>query len=302
MSSHSGVRALIMSDLHLEYEAYAADIEKPLAGDSLPPLPHESTFDVIILAGDIGLAGDRDYKTDKPKLMYTRLLKYLAKLNRCNKPILFVIGNHEYYHSSNFENLGEVLSQKLNELGYSNIHLLDRSTFEYRGITFIGATLWTSFNNKSRVEMDKAKANMSDYDVIAFPERKKIEPTDVYAAHKQDRDYIDEQLLSMPEKTCVVITHHSPVEHNDVSVYLPSAYQSDLSEIIIKNYKPLAWVHGHIHQSIDKTVIDTRILCNPRGYIAHKYIDELGKTINKPANLNPNFKSDFIVNFNTQGK
>ena len=290
-----GVRALIMSDLHLELEAEAGLDWF----DSLPLMPNESTYDVIILAGDIALGGELNNR-------YDQLLEYFAGLNKLNKPVLFVNGNHEYYLSYNFGNLGEILSQKLDNHKYNNIHLLDRSTFEYQGITFVGATLWTDFDNKNEEEMEKAKASMSDYDFIAFPSShgagpKKIKPKDVYKEHKKDIIYITEQLEVLADKNCVVITHHAPVEHHELSLQLPSAYQSDLSSVISK-LKPLAWVHGHIHQSIDKTVVDTRILCNPRGYIAHKRKNSNGDIVEEPARLNPNFKPDFIVNFNIQGK
>ncbi|MDT0604319.1 metallophosphoesterase [Thalassotalea castellviae] len=303
--SKGGVRALIMSDLHLEYEPWAG-VRKP--GGSLPLRPPATSFDLIILAGDISTAGDRHHETNKfvPEL-YCRLLDYLEELNSYNKPILFVNGNHEYYYSSNFGNLKESLSQRLEAPAYSNIHLLDRSAFEYQGITFIGATLWTDFDNKNKDEMAKAKIKMSDYDVIAPPKpppdekHYKITPQNVYDEHYSDLLYITEQLENSSAKNCVVITHHAPVEHHELSLDLPSAYQSDLSSVISK-LKPLAWVHGHIHQSIDKTVVDTRILCNPRGYIAHKRKNSNGNIVEEPARLNPNFKPDFIVNFNIQGK
>jgi len=287
--SKSDVRALILSDLHLELASQAGLSWR----DIQPPRPEESNYDVIILAGDIALGGEL-------KNRYDDLLEYFGELNKLDKPVLYVSGNHEYYLSYNFGNLGQFLSQKLDSHKYNNIHLLDRSTFEYKGITFIGATLWTDFDNKNEEEMDKAKASMSDYDFIALPssdgaEPKKIKPKDIYKEHKKDLIYITEQLEKLDTNHCVVITHHAPVKNDDLTLHLPSAYQSDLNKVI-KELKPIAWVHGHIHQSIDKTIVDTRIICNPRGYIAHKRKDSTGRVVDVPAKMNPNFKSDFIAN------
>jgi len=30
------------------------------------------------------------------------------------------------------------------------------------------------------------------------------------------------------------------------------------------------WIHGHTHESFDYMVGDTRIVCNPRGYIGYE--------------------------------
>ena len=43
------------------------------------------------------------------------------------------------------------------------------------------------------------------------------------------------------------------------------SFVSDLSEMIEK-HKPAVWVHGHLHQTYDYEVGETRIVCNPRGY------------------------------------
>lgn len=285
----SNVRALIMSDLHLEFEA-SVGLEP---GESLPPLPNESNYDLIILAGDIALAGDVSNR-------YEHLFKYFKRLNELGKPILFVIGNHELYLSYNFGHLGEVLSEKLTGPEFSNIHVLDRSTFKFNGITFIGATLWTDFGGGDKDVMANAQASMSDYNVIATPERKKIKPQDVLKAHKIDRKYIFSQLESLGGRSCVVITHHAPVECSDISLKLPEAYQSDLSEKI-RNYKPLFWIHGHIHKSIDLLVADTRMICNPRGYIAHKREEKTGNKTCVPEKINPDFNPELIVNITMQG-
>ena len=46
---------------------------------------------------------------------------------------------------------------------------------------------------------------------------------------------------------------------------LTPAFASDLSRLI-EDRGPDLWVHGHVHDSLDYEVGDTRIVCNPRGY------------------------------------
>ena len=43
------------------------------------------------------------------------------------------------------------------------------------------------------------------------------------------------------------------------------AYASDV-ESIIYEHEPTLWIHGHIHDTRDYMIGNTRILCNPRGY------------------------------------
>ena len=72
----------------------------------------------------------------------------------------------------------------------------------------------------------------------------------------------------------IVITHHAPsiksipLEFKEDAI--SSAYASDLESFILE-YNPHYWIHGHIHQPITYTVGETKIICNPHGYIDEKY-------------------------------
>lgn len=286
MKEKNVVRALVMSDLHLEFEKKAN-----LAWlESLAPLPDSALYDVIILAGDIAFAGMR-------LNAYEQLFYYFEQLNKLDKPILFVPGNHEFYHSDNFDNLSERLNEKLaekiNSAKYSNIQVLSRSNFVYQGITFIGATLWTDFDKHNKEKMDKAISlkwnekeqqeevkGMAEYKHVGSSDGYLITPESVYQEHNDDLAYIQQQLEVNDPKKCVVISHHSPSNKKlglQWHKSLPFAYSSELDEDIL-NYQPIAWVHGHIHNSLDYHIGNTRIICNPRGYLT--------KQMN--ADFNPN--------------
>jgi len=295
MKEKQVVKALVMSDLHLEFEK-AANLNWL---ESLAPLPDSALYDVIILAGDIAFAGMR-------LEAYEQLFYYFEQLNTLGKPIIFVPGNHEFYHSDNFDNLCEKLNEKLNEKlaekintpKYSNIQILSRSNFTFRGFTFIGATLWTDFDKKNKEAMDKAinlrwneheqqeEVNgMAEYKYVGSSDGYLITPEDVYNEHNEDLAYIQKQLEENNPKKCVVITHHSP-SNNKLGLQwnktLPYAYSSDLDEEIL-NYQPIAWIHGHIHDSLDYHIGNTRIICNPRGYLTKK--------------MNADFNPNLIVEF-----
>jgi len=61
---------------------------------------------------------------------------------------------------------------------------------------------------------------------------------------------------------------------------LTPAYASRLENLICA-HEPALWVHGHLHDSVDYQLCETRVVCNPRGYLGHA--------------LNPNFNPSFVV-------
>jgi Icc-related predicted phosphoesterase len=72
----------------------------------------------------------------------------------------------------------------------------------------------------------------------------------------------------------IVVTHMAPSflsvhekYKNDMNIN--GSYASDLSELILDT-KPELWFHGHMHDSFDYTIGNTRILCNPRGYVGEE--------------------------------
>jgi hypothetical protein len=47
-------------------------------------------------------------------------------------------------------------------------------------------------------------------------------------------------------------------------------YSSDLSQFILDNPQIKLWTHGHTHETFDYVIGETRIFCNPRGYIGYE--------------------------------
>ncbi|MEM9690500.1 MAG: metallophosphoesterase, partial [Pseudomonadota bacterium] len=101
----------ILSDIHVEFEAF---------------VPPATDADVIVLAGDIHVGR---------KGLDWALEQFP------DKPVIYVLGNHEYY--------GKAVPKLTNELqkiaANTNVHLLERSSVEIDGVTFLGSTLWTDF-------------------------------------------------------------------------------------------------------------------------------------------------------------
>ena len=47
-------------------------------------------------------------------------------------------------------------------------------------------------------------------------------------------------------------------------------YHSNLEEFIMDRPNIKLWTHGHTHEDFDYMVGDTRVVCNPRGYIGYE--------------------------------
>jgi Icc-related predicted phosphoesterase len=92
--------------------------------------------------------------------------------------------------------------------------------------------------------------------------------------HKKMMDYIK---IATENKTkqYVVVTHHAPSPISIAECYrhdtlMNGAFASDLSEFILNRPQIKLWTHGHMHNVSDYMIGDTRVVCNPRGYIGHE--------------------------------
>ena len=80
-----------------------------------------------------------------------------------------------------------------------------------------------------------------------------------------------------PETKFVIVGHHSP-SFQSVSaefkhdILMNGGYHSNLDNFISDNPQILLWLHGHTHSAHDYVIGNTRILCNPRGYIGYESI------------------------------
>ena len=92
--------------------------------------------------------------------------------------------------------------------------------------------------------------------------------------HKKMLDYI-RIVAEDKTKQYVVVTHHAPTPISIAECYrfdtlMNGAFASDLSEFILERPQIKLWTHGHMHNVSDYMVGDTRVVCNPRGYIGHE--------------------------------
>lgn len=225
-----------MSDLHLEFKLLDTDI----------------SGDVLVLAGDISVK-------------YKQFLWINAMSKKFNH-IIYVAGNHEHYRGD-IDKFHTQYPERLNE----NVHLLENESITIDGVTFHGATLWTSMNNRDPLTLHDVQNKMNDFKYIRYGGNYEYRFTTNYAAtlHAESVRF----LRNSVKPGDIVVTHHAPTfksihkKYSDDprNYHLNFGYHSDLSELILDT-KPKYWFHGHVHDNFDYEVGDTRVLCNPRGY------------------------------------
>lgn len=240
-----------MSDIHNEFQSY---------------IPESNTPDVVVLAGDI--------HTKNRGVTW-------AEEHFC-APVLYVLGNHEAY--------GQTIPKYFNEIKSltksGDVRVLENEMITLDGINFFGCTLWTDFEliTNPRMAGSECQLIMSDYKKIKrLPSYSKIRTLDTALYHKKSLKWLGEELNKRKGEKNVVITHHAPSiqsvpEHERANI-ISSAYASNL-EGFIKEHDIKLWIHGHLHNSADYHIGNTRVICNPKGY---------------PGKENPEYQKEMIV-------
>lgn len=231
----------VMSDLHIDNVSF-----------ELPNTP-EST-DIIVVAGDVA---------DGHEKSATWLGKNLASLG---KPVLFVLGNHEWHGYD----LSEDPIMMYEDAGVNVLHWR-RPAVVLDDTRFVGATLWTDYNisGDEDAARDWAKREMPDLKDIDLGSGR-ARTHDLSNRHYRDWKKMVFHVEQGDASATVFITHHAP-HARSLCLDRPlqpsdASFASDLTEEI-EMYAPDLWVHGHVHRSSDYVQGKTRIVCNPRGAI-----------------------------------
>lgn len=302
------MRVAVVSDVHLEFG--------PLV------LNNTEGADLLILAGDICVARDLELADKKLYAENKRAQRYLDFFEDCAAKfpeVVYIMGNHEHYNGD-FAYTYSILKRKLAHL--PNLHVLEKETFVVDDVTFICGTMWTDMNNEDPLTMQNMPRMMNDFhgvtndhnkvtrkvplydnenfetnkdgyvvrNVVGFKfkeEAAKFTPADAVADHRKMVDYIKHVTAEHANEKFVVVTHHAPCglsihEHYQGDTMMNGGFYTELGDFIADRPQIKLWVHGHMHNDFDYVVGETRVVCNPRGYVGHedrartyqvKYID-----------------------------
>lgn len=138
------------------------------------------------------------------------------------------------------------------------------------------------------VPLYKKKDGSEEYELnekgfmIEIGSKKKESPAifsaeDAVEDHKKMVEFINVVTAQLGENTnkYVVCGHHAPSRQSTHPRYaddtlMNGGYSSDLEQLMLDRPCIKLWTHGHTHEPFDYYVGETRIVCNPRGYIGYE--------------------------------
>lgn len=248
------MRLHVLNDLHLEFAGWPREVDV-----------NAIDADVTVLAGDIGVG----------------LQGVTWALSAFRRPVIYVLGNHEYYGQ---RLMPELLAAARAKCRGTHVRLLENDAVVISGVRFLGCTLWTDFALFEEAErnvraMEEAGMKMGDFRRIMAGRRNggygknkliPFAPTMARERHLASRAWLEGELARPHDGPTVVVTHHAPsarsLTYQEPTWLLDAAYASNLEHLMDKRRVRL-WVHGHTHLATDYEIEGARVVSNPRGYV-----------------------------------
>lgn len=232
----------LISDVHLAF--------------GITTLHNTDNCELLILAGDICEIKDFELYEDWFK-------DVCSKWNN----VIYIMGNHEYYMSSIQD-----VQERCKKIDIQNLRILENDRILFGGNRFICATLWTDMDKGNPYSEMAIKKGMNDYRYIKY-HANKLTPSNTKMMHADSLEFIKEQVSKPFFGKTIVVTHHSPslqtIHDNYKTSELNGGYCSDL-DYLMYDYKIDHWYHGHVHSKWDYMINNTRVVCNPHGYVGYE--------------------------------
>jgi hypothetical protein len=291
------MKIALASDLHLEFGTISLENEGAdvliLSGD-------------IIVADRLG---DRDvYNIMGEASQSNRYHTFMQECSARFKHVIYVAGNHEHY-DGDFATTIPKLKEKFSYLTnvyildkemktiddvtfiggtlWTNMNNMDSLTL-YQVKTMMNDFRIVKNSNRKvsrKVPLYK-KDEKGDYvldekgfmiqDGFKFKEDPSTFcPEDAASDHVAMMQFIEHTIKDMNHEKFVVVGHHAPSKLStkpqyEKDVILNGAYSSDLSEFMLDHPQIKLWTHGHTHHEFEYVIGETKVICNPRGYIGYE--------------------------------
>jgi Icc-related predicted phosphoesterase len=237
-----GSKIFLCSDMHHEIFGKDEAIDVPAEAD------------IAIIAGDL------EYM---PKA-----LEITGKTaDKSGLPVIFVPGNHEYYHRDY-----EAMNELANIYEHENVHILINRSVTLNGIRFIGTPLWSNFlafgEGLQEVSMEVAERYINDFRVIKS-NGKPITAEMMLGWHLEARHFLETELSKPFNGKTVIVTHFPPsyqLCHDRFMGEPLSPYFNAECDDIIKKYQHAAWCYGHTHSAVEKIIHGVPMFSNMGGY------------------------------------
>ena len=224
----------LLSDLHQEF-FHDQLLYEPLGED------------VLVVAGDLAVGA-------------TRTIEALKRFAEKIANVVYVTGNHEYYHND----MRQVNEAIVKGTKGTNVHFLNPGSVTIDEVTFIGGTLWSNFNQDAIAKFACARS-INDFSIIKGFNTDKC--AELYVEHAK---FIKEAYAKLPGKK-VIVTHFLPDTACIAEQYrgpdpLNNYFANNLGNWIADLTDVPYWLFGHTHDNVDVTIGETRCIANPYGY------------------------------------
>lgn len=285
------MKIALASDIHLEF------------GDLI--IKNDQQADVLVLSGDICTA-----KVFKHKPKERMAVKDFFRRCSFQFPhVVYVLGNHESYDfdiAKTYERLKAELADLPNIhlleketwehdgitfIGgtlWTDMNKCDSITKWHCGQRMNDFRLITNSNRKthhknvvyaknpdgSGMHLKDANGELVIERVDHYEKSSRWSVEDSIDDHNKMIDYI-KHTVDDKSKKYVVVTHHAPTPLSIHEMFkhdslMNGAFCSDLSEFIMDRPQIKLWTHGHMHNVSDYMMGETRVVCNPRGYVKYE--------------------------------
>lgn len=228
------------------------------------------------------------------------------------KDVIYVAGNHEHYHGDFKYTLSEikknlaylpnvhVLDKESYKIGdtifvggtlWTNmnnedpltLHMIRSMMNDFRCVKNSNRSVFQTVPLYKRKEDDSGYELGPDGFMIQVGTKKKespstFSPEDAVEENKKCFDYIKHVVSECPPwEQVVVVGHHTPSSRSchpryADDVQMNGGYHNSYEEYIMDHPQIKLWTHGHTHEKYDYMIGNTRVVCNPRGYIGYEQI------------------------------
>jgi UDP-2,3-diacylglucosamine pyrophosphatase LpxH len=239
----------VASDLHLE--GFRGQFMHRLEAHFLP-VDKRDADSILVLAGDI---------SSDP----AQLVEFLKRVAPRFKRVVYVPGNHEYYRHEMFRWQSAVRPELENIRGLAFALDLPQAC-EIEGVRFAFCTLWGD-GGDSTGESDAIGEYLNDFRLIRYGEAA-FTVDCMRARHHEQRLLLGGLLRET--RAHVVVTHHMPsysLSHPRFGNVCTGGFAGKCDDMMTGPNAPALWIHGHTHDTFDRRIDDTRIVCNPAGYM-----------------------------------
>ena len=293
------MRIAVTSDIHLEFGHW-----EPINPENADVLILSGD---ILLADEVEKALGDPHKIIDGK--GHRFLDFLVSCKQNYPHVVYIMGNHEHYHGD-FATSGKILRKVCENIGihfldrdsvtiddvtfiggtlWTDMNRGDELTLYHIRQMMNDFRIVKNSNNqvsyRTYEPLDKP-VGMTDEEWMELPyeQRNKVvfknrdaafSPQDALEEHKKMLEYIRTVIEGKQDQKFVVVGHHAPSKKSTKPRYendtlMNGGYSSDLSEFILDHPQIKVWTHGHTHDEFDYMIGDTRIVCNPRGYVGYE--------------------------------